>query len=69
MRYFFKKKFVVAIEETVVKEFEVYAKNEDEALEMAEKKYISGEFVLEPGEVQFKQMALISPIASEWVEF
>ena len=39
-----KKKFVVAIEETVVKEFEVYAKNEDEALEMAEKKYISGEF-------------------------
>lgn len=64
-----KKNFIVAIEETVVKEFAVHAKNEDEALKIAEEKYKSGEFILAPGEVQFKHMALVSPVESEWIEF
>ena len=33
-----KKKFIIAIEETIVKEFEIYAENEDEVLEIAEEK-------------------------------
>ena len=66
-----KKKYVFAIEETIVQEFTVYAENSEEAFEIAEKKYNSGEFVLEPGEVHYKQMAVISPEdeATEWVEF
>ena len=66
-----KKKFVFAIEETVVQEFTVYTNNSEEAFEIAEKKYNSGEFVLEPGEVHYKQMAVISPEdeVTEWVVF
>ena len=64
-------KFKVAIEETVVGEFEVEADNFAEALEIAEEKYKKGEFVLEPGEVQFKQMAIVEPSneVTEWKEF
>ena len=66
-----KKKFILAIEELVIKEFSVYANNVDEALELAKQKYKSGEFVLEPGEVTYKQMAITKPEddATEWVEF
>ena len=64
-------KFKIAIEETVVGEFEVEAENAGEALEIAEEKYKKGELVLEPGEVQFKQMAVIAPSkeVTEWKEF
>ncbi|MDO4832219.1 MAG: hypothetical protein Q4A45_02290 [Clostridia bacterium] len=48
-----KQKFIVAIEETVVSEYEVEADDEDEALIRAEKMYQKGFFVSEPGEVQF----------------
>ena len=44
------KKFVIAIEETVVGEFEVIAETENEAKEIAHKKYKNREFMLEPGE-------------------
>lgn len=65
------KKFVITIEETVSQDFEIEAKNAEQAIELAENKYQNGEFVLEPGEVCFKQMAIIKPDnkASEWIEF
>lgn len=64
------KKYIIAIEETVVQEFEVAAKNREEALSSAEEKYRKGEFVLEPGELQYTQMKLINPEneKSEWIE-
>lgn len=64
-------KFTIAIEETIAGKFKVEANDVDEALEMAEKKYKNGEFVLCPGEVQFKQMSILHPEneASEWIEF
>lgn len=66
-----KRKFVVAIEEIVVQEFEVFAEDGEEAMEKAEKKYWLGEFVLEPGNVSFRQMAIMKPDneVTEWVEF
>lgn len=63
------KKFIIAIEETVVQEFEVIADDSIEALEIAEQKYRKGEFVLEPGEVQFRQMASVGVDPTEWIEF
>ena len=65
------KTYIVAIEETVVEEFEVKANDFSEALDIASKKYKEGEFVLSPGELQFKQMAIVSPSdeLTEWSEF
>lgn len=62
------KKFIIAIEETVVQEFEVLAENSREALKIAEQKYRKGEFVLESGEVQFSQIASVGDEPSEWIE-
>ena len=63
------KKFIIAIEETVMQEFEVMAEDGIEAMEIAEQKYRKGEFVLEPGEVQFRQMASVGDELTEWIEF
>lgn len=64
-------KYKVAIEETVVGEFEVEADSPGEALELAEERYRKGQYVLEPGEVQFRQMSIVGPEseATEWKEF
>ncbi len=62
-------KFTVNIEETINQEFEVEASNFAEALEIAEQKYKNGEFVLDQAHLTAKQMATMSPLASEWVEF
>lgn len=64
------KKFVIAIEETVVGEFEVIAETENEAKEIAHKKYKNREFMLEPGECQHAQMAVVMPYRDklEWIE-
>lgn len=64
-------KYTIAIEETVAKDFEVEADSAEEAYKIAEHKYKSGEFVLDPGECQFKQIAITSPSnkATEWREF
>ena len=64
-------KYTITIEETVAKDFEVEADSADEAYEMAEQKYKSGRFVLDPGECQFKQIAITAPSneATEWREF
>lgn len=65
------KKFVIAIEETLVQEFEVAAANAEEAMEIAEEQYKKGVLVLSSGEAQFKQMAIVKPEkeATEWCEF
>lgn len=64
-------KYVIAIEETVVEEFEIEANNACEALEVAEESYRNGEIVLTSGEVQFKQISIVRPQneASEWIKF
>lgn len=64
-------KFLIGIEETIVEKFEIEAKNSEEALEIAQRKYKKGELILEPGEVQFKQIAIIEPIEEThyWMEF
>ncbi len=64
-------KYTITIEETNVKDFEIEAESAEEAHKIAERKYKSGEFVLDPGECQFKQMAITSPSneSTEWTEF
>lgn len=64
-------KYIITIEETVAKDFEVEADDAEEAYETAEQKYKSGEFVLDPGKCQFRQMAITSPSeeSTEWREF
>lgn len=66
-----KKKFVITIEETVAQDFEVYADTAEEAMKIAEEKYKNCEFILEPGNLIAKQMAIINPDEeeTEWVEF
>lgn len=63
--------FKIAIEEMTAGEFEVAAETGDEAMKIAKQKYRSGEFVMEPGEVHFKQMAITEPAnaVTEWTEF
>ena len=64
-------KFKVIIEEMVAQEFEVEAACREEALAEAEAKYRAGEFVVCPGEVQARRMAVCEPAgeAAEWLEF
>ena len=64
-------KYTITIEETVAKDFEIEADSADEAYETAEQEYKDGEFVLDPGECQFKQIAITSPSneSTEWTEF
>lgn len=66
-----KQKFIIAIEETVVSEYEVEAYDEEDALVKARKNYFDGLFVSEPGEIQFCQMAVLDPKSknTDWVEF
>lgn len=65
------KRFVIAIEETVVQEFTVDADSAEEAMKLAERLYRKGEYVLEPGEVQFRQMAITEPSSevTEWIKY
>ena len=64
-------KYTIAIEETIVNEFEVLAENTAVAMRIAEKKYKEGDFILNPGEVQFTQMSVVNPSdeTTEWCEF
>lgn len=66
-----KQKFIIAIEETVVQKFEIITDTAEKAMEIAEEQYRKGVFTLSPGEVQFKQMAIVKPEkeATEWCEF
>ena len=63
------KKYTMVIEETIVGEFEIIAQNEKEALESARQRYKQADFVLEPGELQHVQMAIVKPHKDEieWI--
>ena len=54
-------KYTITIEETCTKDFNIEADGAEEAYETAEQKYESGEFVLDPGECQFMQIAITGP--------
>lgn len=68
-----KQKFIVDIEETIVKGFEVYATTIEEAMKIAEEKYWSSEFVLESdADVAYRQMRASTEgftKTTEWTEF
>ncbi len=66
------KLFQVTIEETVVECFDVYAKDIDEAVLIAENKYKNGEFVLSPGDVTNRKIFAIdkdADLKKGWIEF
>ena len=68
-----KKKFVVDIEEMIVQSFEVEAESMEEAMEIAERKYFNGEFVLGgDADVAARQMRASTENfeeQTEWTEF
>lgn len=66
-----KKSFEIIIEETISEKFIVYANDADSAIEIANSKYDSGEFVLAPGNLIKKQMTITSVENEviEWNEF
>ena len=61
-------KFIVAIEETIAQEFEIIAESADDAMRIAKEQYEQGIIVLESGEVQSRQMAIVKPEneATQW---
>lgn len=65
------KKYSVIIEETVSGTFEIQASNAEAAIEIAKKQYNDGLLVLSPGEVQFKQVSILSPKneSTKWHSF
>ena len=66
------KKFKIIIEEHISEEFEIEAENIEEAFNIAEKKYYSGEFVLKPGNVSYKLMfeeTVDRKESIEWIRF
>ena len=63
--------FKICIEEMVSQTFTVMAKDYDEAINLAIRNYEQGDFVLEPGDVVARQLAITSPAneVTEWLEF
>ena len=64
-------KYTITIEETNAKDFIIEANNAEEAYDSAMKGYESGKLFLDPGECQFKQIAITNPSdeSTEWSEF
>lgn len=52
-------------QETVVGQIEIMAENEEEALEKARQLYKNTDYVLEHGELQHAQIAILNPITGE----
>ena len=65
------KNYVIAIEETVVQNFEVKANSQEEALRKVETGYKNCHYVLESGEVQAKKMSVLNSDneSDKWIEF
>lgn len=61
----------VIIEETCVQEFEIIVddENEDNAIDIAIQKYQNEQLVAEPGEVQYRQIAIANSENPVWVQF
>ena len=65
-------KFKITIEEHVSQCFEVEANDMKSAMEIADENYRTGKFVLEPGELTYKQMmgeCESTNESTEWIEF
>ncbi len=64
-------KFIIAMEELVVQEFEITADCAEDAMKIAKEQYEKGGLVLSPGEVQLRQMAVVKPKmqATGWYRF
>lgn len=67
------KNFRVVIEEIVSDEFEIFAESKEDAILKSIQKYKSGEFILSSGNIEHKQLAVISEDddsnVEEWIEF
>ncbi len=61
----------IGIEEVVSSVFKVEAEGAESALNIVIEKYKNGEFVLEPGEVHTRNIAVLEPEkeSTEWEEF
>lgn len=66
-----KNKYNITIEENVSKTFEIIAKNENQAKEIAINNYNSGKFLLAPGELTYKQIQVCNDDNTliDWEEF
>lgn len=62
-------KYKVIIEEHVTETFCVEANSVDEALAITAEKYYDCEFVLEPGNISYRGMAIEEPEIREWFDF
>ena len=62
-------KYQIIIEETIVDDFTVEADSPDEARSIAERKYKSGEFVIEDGEVQTRRIAVNDTDCENLIDF
>jgi len=65
------KKYRIVIEETISEEFEIQATSEEEAISKAINEYHEGNFVLSPGNVEYRQIAVIGEDdeIKDWIEF
>ena len=63
------KKYQIVIEETIVDDFTIEADSPDEARSIAERKYKSGEFVIEDGEVQTRRIAVNDTDCENLIDF
>ena len=65
------KKFFVVIEETVLEKFEIEAESKEDAISKAIEKYDSCEFVLCPGDIEGRKIAIVNDDSEidEWIEF
>lgn len=63
--------YTITIEKAVTKDFKIEASSTDDVYKMAGQKYKSGEFILDPGDCQFKQIVIMKPVCGydEWREF
>ena len=64
-------KYIVTIEETNTKNFLIEAESVKEAYETAKTKYKAGILVLDPGECQFRQIAVTdcNEHGADWQKF
>ncbi|MFR1565666.1 MAG: DpnD/PcfM family protein [Christensenellales bacterium] len=65
------KKYTITIEEMISEHFVIEANTAEEAMALAEDGYYAGKYVLAPGNLVAKQMAISSPAdeTTEWTEF
>ena len=61
--------FNITIEEVISQNFNIEANTYNEAISIAKEKYNNGEYVLEPGNLLEKRIAVLNGKNCEWIEF